>query len=154
MNQAALSVLALDTGLNWDAGAQIFLDAAIDLAVSNKYILVAAIFAFVLGRLWLYAIFLVFDHKIGDRAREFLTSRPGMFALGIAWEAAILIFVHWVAYGTPRISAQNAEEIAFTVLAMSSALQLIITLLVTFFKREAQEKVDKETRERDQKKNE
>lgn len=149
MNQAALSVPALDTGLNWDAGAQTLLDAAIDLAVSNKYTLVAVIFAFVLGRLWLYAIFLAFDQKIGDRAREFLTSKLGMFALGIAWEAAILILVHWGAYGTPRISAQNAEEIAFTVLAMSPALQLIITLLVTFFKREAQGKVDKETRERD-----
>lgn len=114
------------------------LQTAVNLITSSEYILVPFILAFFEGQLWIYIICL--HPRVTKKSRKILNTWYARIALGLAWEALVLIPIYLIHCGNLMIQVDNLMQIEFTALMVSFALQLPILGLITFLRKGEQKK--------------
>lgn len=111
----------------------VVVEEVLSFVTSSAYTLLPPVLAFFSGQLWIFIISLY--TKIPAKALKFLNKWYGRVALGLAWEALVLIPIYFIAFRNLHIQAANIAEIEFTVLVISLALQLpIVGLIILLYK--------------------
>lgn len=106
------------------------IQAVVSFVTSSIYTLLPPVLAFFSGQLWVFVVYFYTD--MPKKVRKCINKWYGRVALGLAWQACVLIPTYIASFGSIHIQIANLLEIEFTVLAISFALQLPITGLIIF----------------------
>lgn len=104
------------------------IQAIVSFVTSSIYTLLPPVLAFFSGQLWIFVV--CFYTDIPKKSRKSINKWYGRVALGLAWQALVLIPTYVAFFGNLHIQTANLLEIEFTVLAISFALQLPVVGLI------------------------
>lgn len=95
--------------------------------------LVTLVFSWLSGHLWVYIVLTYF--KDGTKGKKFLDGHIGKTAIGLLWFSLIMIPTYYFSHSSLNIEYEKLLSSVFSTLLYGLALQAIIFILLTLFKR-------------------
>jgi hypothetical protein len=109
------------------------IDAVVSFLVKSPVALPTIILAWVSGHTWSYVVFTYFRNK--DKSTGFFDGWIGKVALGLLWFALVLIPINIIVNGSMQVDYESILKIVYTTIFYAMALQAVIFILITVFKR-------------------